>query len=104
MMESEKIRIKLKAFDHKVLDQSVKQIIDTVKRSGGVIKGPIPLPTQRKVWCVLRSPHKFEQSREHFEMRIHKRLIDIENATPQTIEALMDISLPSGVDVEIKLS
>ena len=103
-MESEKIRIKLKAFDHKVLDQSVKQIIDTVKRSGGVIKGPIPLPTQRKVWCVLRSPHKFEQSREHFEMRIHKRLIDIENATPQTIEALMDISLPSGVDVEIKLS
>ncbi len=103
-MESEKIRIKLKAFDHKVLDQSVKQIIDTVKRSGGVIKGPIPLPTQRKIWCVLRSPHKFEQSREHFEMRIHKRLIDIENATPQTIEALMDISLPSGVDVEIKLS
>ncbi len=103
-MENEKIRIKLKAFDHKVLDQSVKQIIDTVKRSGGVIKGPIPLPTQRKVWCVLRSPHKFEQSREHFEMRIHKRLIDIENATPQTIEALMDISLPAGVDVEIKLS
>ncbi|NPA12764.1 MAG: 30S ribosomal protein S10 [Aquificae bacterium] len=100
----EKIRIKLKAFDHKVLDQSVKQIIDTVKRSGGVIKGPIPLPTQRKLWCVLRSPHKFEQSREHFEMRIHKRLIDIENATPQTIEALMDISLPAGVDVEIKLS
>jgi len=103
-MESEKIRIKLKAFDHKVLDQSVKQIIDTVKRSGGVIKGPIPLPTQRKIWCVLRSPHKFEQSREHFEMKVHKRLIDIENATPQTIEALMDISLPSGVDVEIKLS
>ncbi len=100
----EKIRIKLKAFDPKVLDQSVKQIIDTVKRSGGVIKGPIPLPTQRKVWCVLRSPHKFEQSREHFEMRIHKRLIDIENASPQTIEALMDISLPAGVDVEIKLS
>ncbi|NPA52390.1 MAG: 30S ribosomal protein S10 [Aquificae bacterium] len=103
-MENEKIRIKLKAFDHKVLDQSVKQIIDTVKRSGGVIKGPIPLPTQRKIWCVLRSPHKFEQSREHFEMRVHKRLIDIENATPQTIEALMDISLPAGVDVEIKLS
>jgi small subunit ribosomal protein S10 len=100
----EKIRIKLKAFDPKVLDQSVKQIIDTVKRSGGVIKGPIPLPTQRKIWCVLRSPHKFEQSREHFEMRIHKRLIDIENASPQTIEALMDISLPAGVDVEIKLS
>ncbi len=103
-MEHEKIRIKLKAFDHDVLDQSVKQIIETVKRSGGVIKGPIPLPTKRKVWCVLRSPHKFEQSREHFEMRIHKRLIDIENATPQTIEALMDINLPAGVDVEIKLS
>ncbi|RUM57482.1 MAG: 30S ribosomal protein S10 [Persephonella sp.] len=100
----EKIRIKLKAYDHKALDQSVKQIIETVKRSGGVIKGPIPLPTQRKVWCVLRSPHKFDQSKEHFEMRIHKRLIDIENATPQTIEALMDISLPAGVDVEIKLS
>ena len=100
----EKIRIKLKAYDHKSLDQSVKQIIETVKRSGGVIKGPIPLPTQRKVWCVLRSPHKFDQSKEHFEMRIHKRLIDIENATPQTIEALMDISLPAGVDVEIKLS
>ncbi len=100
----EKIRIKLKAYDHKVLDQSVKQILETVKRSGGVIKGPIPLPTKRKVWCILRSPHKFDQSREHFEMRIHKRLIDIENATPQTIEALMDISLPAGVDVEIKLS
>ncbi len=100
----EKIRIKLKAYDHKALDQSVKQIIETVKRSGGVIKGPIPLPTQRKIWCVLRSPHKFDQSKEHFEMRIHKRLIDIENATPQTIEALMDISLPAGVDVEIKLS
>ena len=100
----EKIRIKLKAYDHKSLDQSVKQIIETVKRSGGVIKGPIPLPTQRKIWCVLRSPHKFDQSKEHFEMRIHKRLIDIENATPQTIEALMDISLPAGVDVEIKLS
>lgn len=102
-MEHEKIRIKLKAFDHDVLDQSVKQIIETVKRSGGVIKGPVPLPTSRKVWCILRSPHKFEQSREHFEMRIHKRLIDIENATPQTIEALMDINLPAGVDVEIKL-
>ena len=100
----EKIRIKLKAYDHKVLDQSVKQILETVKRSGGVIKGPIPLPTKRKIWCILRSPHKFDQSREHFEMRIHKRLIDIENATPQTIEALMDISLPAGVDVEIKLS
>lgn len=99
-----KIRIKLKAFDHKVLDQSVKQIVDTVKRGGGLVKGPIPLPTRRKVWCVHRSPHKFEQSREHFEMRIHKRLIEIENATPQTIEALMDISLPAGVDVEIKLS
>jgi small subunit ribosomal protein S10 len=102
-MVHEKIRIKLKAFDHKVLDQSVKQIIDTVKRSGGVIKGPIPLPTTKKKWCILRATHKFEQSREHFEMRIHKRLIDIENATPQTIEALMDISLPAGVDVEIKL-
>jgi small subunit ribosomal protein S10 len=100
----EKIRIKLKAFDHRVLDQSVKQIVDTVKRGGGLLKGPIPLPTERKIWCVHRSPHKFEQSREHFEMRIHKRLIEIENATPQTIEALMDINLPAGVDVEIKLS
>ncbi|MDQ7038335.1 MAG: 30S ribosomal protein S10 [Aquificota bacterium] len=102
-MEQERIRIKLRAYDPKVLDRSVEEIINTVKRTGGVIKGPIPLPTRIRRWCVLRSPHKFDQSREHFEIREHSRIIDITRVTPQTIEALMEINLPAGVDVEVKM-
>ncbi len=102
-MEQDKIRIRLKAYDHKLLDESVKKIIETVKRTGGVIKGPIPMPTRIRKWCVLRSPHKFEQSREHFEIREHSRILDITRVTPQTIEALMEINLPAGVDVEVKM-
>ncbi len=102
-MEQDRIRIRLKAYDHKLLDESVKKIIETVKRTGGVIKGPIPMPTRIRKWCVLRSPHKFEQSREHFEIREHARILDITRVTPQTIEALMEINLPAGVDVEVKM-
>ena len=100
-MDQELIRIKLKSYDHRLLDQYVKQIIDTVKRTGGVVKGPIPLPVRKKRWIVLRSPHKFDQSREHFEIREHRRIIDITRATSQTIEALRDLTLPAGVDVEL---
>jgi len=99
----EVIRIKLRSYDHKLLDQSARQIIETVKRTGGIAKGPIPLPTRRRRWIVLRSPHKFDQSREHFEIREHKRIIDITRITPQTVESLMSLSLPAGVDVEIKM-
>ncbi|MFN3813087.1 MAG: 30S ribosomal protein S10 [Aquificaceae bacterium] len=102
-MEQELIRIKLRSYDHRLLDQSVKQIIDTVKRTGGIAKGPIPLPTTKRRWIVLRSPHKFEQSREHFEIREHRRIIDITRITPQTVESLMSINLPAGVDVELKM-
>ncbi len=100
-MEQELIRIKLRSYDHRLLDQYVKQIIDTVKRTGGVVKGPIPLPTRRRRWTVLRSPHKFDQSREHFEIREHRRILDITRVTPQTIESLRDLALPAGVDVEL---
>ena len=100
-MEQELIRIKLRSYDHRLLDQYVKQIIDTVKRTGGVVKGPIPLPVRRRRWVVLRSPHKFDQSREHFEIREHRRILDITRATSQTIESLRDLKLPAGVDVEL---
>ncbi len=100
-MEQELIRIKLRSYDHRLLDQYVKQIIDTVKRTGGVVKGPIPLPVRKRRWVVLRSPHKFDQSREHFELREHRRILDITRATSQTIESLRDMTLPAGVDVEI---
>ena len=99
----EKIRIRLQSFDHRLLDQSVKDIVVKAKRTGASIAGPIPLPTRIHRFCVLRSPHVDKKSREHFEMRIHKRLIDILNATNKTIDALMKLELPSGVDVEIKL-
>ena len=102
-MEQDRIRIKLKSYDHKLLDQSVKQIVETVKRTGSSVKGPIPLPTSRRRWVVLRSPHKFDQSREHFEIREFKRMLDIVKITPQTIESLMEISLPAGVDIEVKM-
>lgn len=102
-MASEKIRIRLKAFDHGVLDQSAEKIVNTAKRSGAGVSGPIPLPTEKEVFTVLRSVHIYKDAREQFEMRTHKRLIDIIDPTPQTVDSLMRLDLPSGVDIEIKL-
>ncbi|MBU0629725.1 MAG: 30S ribosomal protein S10 [Candidatus Margulisbacteria bacterium] len=102
-MKKQRIRIKLKAYDHRVLDKSAEKIVDTAKRAGALVSGPIPLPTQKQKWCVLRSPHVDKKSREHFEMRTHKRLIDILEPPPQTVDALMQLDLPAGVDVEIKM-
>jgi small subunit ribosomal protein S10 len=102
-MAKQKIRIRLKAYDHRVLDQSAEKIVDTAKRSGAGVSGPIPLPTEKQVITILRAVHKYKDSREQFEMRTHKRLIDIVNPTPQTVDALMRLDLPSGVDIEIKL-
>jgi small subunit ribosomal protein S10 len=104
MVADQKIRIRLKAYDHEVLDRSAKEIVDTVEATGAHVTGPVPLPTERNVWCVIRSPHKYKDSREHFEMRTHKRLIDIHEPTQKTIDKLMGLSLPAGVDIEIKLS
>ncbi len=103
IMAKEKIRIRLKAYDHRILDQSAEKIVDTAKRSGAGVSGPIPLPTERSVYTVLRAVHKYKDAREQFEMRTHKRLIDILSPTPQTVDALMRLDLPSGVDIEIKL-
>ncbi len=103
-MSRQKIRIRLKGYDHRMLDQSSQKIIDTAKRAGAAVSGPIPLPTDKEVYCVLRSPHVDKKSREHFEVRTHKRLIDILDPAPQTVDALMQIDLPAGVDIEIKLS
>jgi small subunit ribosomal protein S10 len=100
--EVQKIRIRLKAYDHFALDRSTKEITNTVLRTGARIVGPIPLPTKRTVYTVLRSPHVDKKSREQFETRIHKRLIDIYDSTPATVDALMKLDLPAGVDVEIK--
>jgi small subunit ribosomal protein S10 len=100
---SQRIRIKIKAFDHKIIDQSTKTIINTVERSGAKVFGPIPLPTEKRKYTVNRSTFVHKDSRDQFEMRIHKRLIDILDPTAQTIEALTGLSLPSGVDVEIKM-
>ena len=102
-MAKQKIRIRLKAYEHRILDQSADKIVDTAKRTGATISGPIPLPTERTIYTVLRSPHKYKDAREQFEMRTHKRLIDIVNPTPKTVDALMKLDLPSGVDIEIKL-
>lgn len=102
-MAKQKIRIRLKAYEHRILDQSSEKIVETAKRTGALISGPIPLPTERSLYTVLRSPHKFKDSREQFEICTHKRLIDIINPTPKTVDALMKLDLPSGVDIEIKL-
>jgi len=102
-MEDQRIRIRLKAFDHRLLDQSVEEIVDTAKRTGARVVGPIPLPTVINKYCVLRSPHVDKKSREQFEIRTHKRLIDILESTEQTVDALMKLDLSAGVDVEIKL-
>jgi small subunit ribosomal protein S10 len=102
-MSKQKIRIRLKAFDHKLLDQSAERIVETAKRTGASVSGPIPLPTDKEVVTILRAVHKYKDSREQFEMRTHKRLIDILNPTPKTVDALMRLNLPAGVDIEIKL-
>jgi len=101
-MAKQKIRIRLKAYDHKLLDQSAAQIVETAKRTGASVSGPIPLPTEKAIYTILRSPHVNKDSREQFEMRTHKRLIDILDPTPKTVDALMRLELPSGVDIEIK--
>jgi small subunit ribosomal protein S10 len=101
-MSKENIRIRLEAYDHAILDQSAKEIVLTAKRTGARVSGPIPLPTCKRIFTVLRSPHVDKKSREQFEIRIHKRLIDITQFTPQTVDALMKLDLPAGVDVEIK--
>lgn len=98
-----RIRIKIRAYDHKLIDQSAKQIVDTAKRTGASISGPIPLPTEKTKYTVLRSTFVHKDSREQFEMRVHKRLIDILQSTPKTIDALTNLNLPAGVDVEIKM-
>ncbi len=102
-MASQKIRIKLKSYDHTLIDKSAEKIIKTVKSTGAVVSGPIPLPTKKSVYTVLRSPHVNKKSREQFESRAHKRLIDILSTSSKTVDALMKLELPSGVDVEIKV-
>ena len=102
-MAKQKIRIRLKAYDHRVIDQSAEKIVETAKRSGADVSGPIPLPTEKSVYTIIRAVHKYKDSREQFEQRTHKRLIDIVNPTPKTVDALMGLNLPSGVDIDIKL-
>mgnify|MGYP006267354209 FL=1 len=102
-MPKQKIRIKLKAFDHRILDQSAVQIVEAAERTGAAVIGPVPLPTHIRKFCVIRSPHVDKDSREQFEIRTHKRLIDIVDPTPKTIDALTTLNLPAGVDIEIKL-
>ena len=101
-MSTQKVRIKLKAYDHRVLDNAVTKIVETIKRSGGEISGPVPLPTEIEKFTILRDVHKYKDSREQFEMRTHKRLIDIKNPSKETIDALSRLDLPSGVDIQIK--
>lgn len=103
MASKQKMRIKLKAYDHQLLDQSAQKIVDTAKRTGAVVSGPIPLPTEKEVVTILRAVHKYKDSREQFEMRTHKRLIDILMPTAKTVDALMRLDLPAGVDIEIKV-
>ena len=101
-MSKQKIRIRLKAFDHTILDQSAEKIVETAKSTGAKVAGPVPLPTEKDVVTILRAVHKYKDSREQFEMRTHKRLIDIKNPSKETIDALAHLDLPSGVDIEIK--
>ncbi|MFN0088940.1 MAG: 30S ribosomal protein S10 [Acidimicrobiales bacterium] len=103
MADGQKIRIRLKAYDHEIIDQSTKKIVETVVRTQATVRGPIPLPTERHLYTVIRSPHKDKDSREHFEMRVHKRLLDILEPSPKTVDALQRLELPAGVDIEIKI-
>jgi small subunit ribosomal protein S10 len=102
-MDTQTIRIRLRAFDHRILDASTHEIVNTARRTGASVRGPIPLPTRKEKFCVNRSPHVDKKSQEQFEMRTHKRLIDIVEPTPQTVDALMKLDLAAGVDVEIKI-
>lgn len=102
-MATQKIRIRLKAFDHALLDQSAERIVASAKGSGATVVGPVPLPTEKEIITVLRAVHKYKDAREQFEIRTHKRLIDIVNPTPKTVDSLMRLDLPAGVDIEIKL-
>lgn len=102
-MSKNKVRIRLKGYDHRIVDDAASKIVETVKRTGGVVSGPVPLPTEIDKITVLRAVHKYNDAREQFEMRTHKRLIDIDNPSKETIEALTHLDLPSGVDIEIKL-
>ena len=103
-MARQTIRIRLRGYDVLILDQSAGKIVETARRAGAFVSGPIPLPTEKQIYCVLRSPHVDKKSREHFEIRTHKRLIDIMDPAPETVNALMQLDLPAGVDIEIKLS
>ena len=100
-MSNQKIRIRLKGFDHEVVDQSSRQIVETAQKTGARVSGPIPLPTERNLYCVIRSPHKDKDSREQFEMRTHKRLIDILDPPSETVDSLMRLDLPAGVEIHI---
>jgi small subunit ribosomal protein S10 len=102
-MANQKIRIKLKAYEHTLIDQAAARIVETAKRTGAKVSGPIPLPTEREIVTILRAPHKYKDSREQFERRTHKRLIDIVNPNPKTVDAMMKLELPAGVDIEMKL-
>jgi small subunit ribosomal protein S10 len=99
----QKIRIRLKAYDHEIIDQSTKKIVETVVRTNAKVRGPVPLPTERHVYTVVRGPHKDKDSREHFQMKIHKRLLDILDPSPKTVDSLQRLELPAGVDIEIKI-
>ena len=101
--QKQRIRIRLKAYDHKVIDQSAKRIVETALRTGATIAGPIPLPTRKSTFTVVKSPHVYKKGREQFEIRVHKRLIDVYDPTPKTIDSLMNLSLPAGCDAEIKM-
>ena len=103
MAAKEMIRIRLKAYDHQLIDQAAEKIVDTAKRSGSAVSGPIPMPTKKEIVTILRSPHQYKDSREQFERRTHKRLIDVVKPSPKTVEALMSLELPAGVEIEIKL-
>ena len=103
-MANQKIRIKLKAYEHNLIDQSSERIVETAKRTGAKVSGPIPLTTEKEIVTILRAPHRYKDSREQFEMRTHKRLIDIHNPNPRTVDAMMKLDLPAGVEIEIKLN
>jgi small subunit ribosomal protein S10 len=102
-MAGQRIRINIKAYDHELVDQSAAKIVDAAKRTGGKVSGPIPLPTEKEIVTILRAPHKYKDSREQFEMRTHKRLIDIYSPSAKTVDSLMKLDLPAGVDIKIKL-
>ena len=102
-MANQKIRIKLKAYEHNLIDQSAERIVETAKRTGARVSGPIPLPTEKEIVTILRATHKYKDSREQFERRTHKRLIDINNPNPKTVDAMMKLELPAGVEIEMKL-